>query len=135
MFYFAYGMNTDPAGMAQRCPGAVSLGAARLQKHRFRFAVHADVVPCDDNSVDGVLWAIDQQHLNNLDRVEGYPWYYDRVQVIVEHHGQLVQAHCYRMQPGNSDAAPGQSYLDCVIRGYEHHKVPTNQVLNSLKVL
>lgn len=135
MLYFAYGMNTDQVGMAQRCPGALSLGHARLRDHSFRFAVHADVVPCADSWVDGVLWVIDQQHLNSLDRVEGYPWYYDRAELTVEHRERKVKAHCYRMQPGNADAAPTQTYLDSVLRGYEHHKVPTDQVLNSLYIL
>lgn len=135
MLYFAYGMNTDRTGMAQRCPGALSLGHARLRDHSFRFAVHADVMPCHNSWVDGVLWVIDQQHLNSLDRVEGYPWYYDRAELDVEHRGQLVKAHCYRMQPGNDDAAPTQSYLDSVMRGYEQHNVPTDQILNSLYIL
>jgi gamma-glutamylcyclotransferase (GGCT)/AIG2-like uncharacterized protein YtfP len=116
MLYFAYGMNTDRAGMAQRCPGALSLGHARLVNHVFRFAVHADVMPCDNSWVEGVLWVIDQQHLNSLDRVEGYPWYYDRTELQVEHCGLTVTAHCYRMQPGNADAPPTQNYFDEVIR-------------------
>lgn len=133
MLYFAYGMNTDKQGMATRCPGALSLGAARLLNHCFRFAGHADVVPCQGRHVDGVLWYIDQHHLNNLDRVEGYPWYYDRTELIVEHGSQQIQAHCYRMQAGNPDAPPAQAYLDCVLRGYAEHGVPTDQILNCLQ--
>jgi gamma-glutamylcyclotransferase (GGCT)/AIG2-like uncharacterized protein YtfP len=135
MLYFAYGMNTDRAGMAQRCPGALSLGHARLVNHVFRFAVHADVMPCDNSWVEGVLWVIDQQHLNSLDRVEGYPWYYDRTELQVEHCGLTVTAHCYRMQPGNADAPPTQNYLDAVIRGYREHSVPAEQLYNSLYIL
>lgn len=133
MYYFAYGMNTDRAGMAQRCPGALSLGPARLLDHRFRFAVHADVVACENSSVQGVLWYIDQHHLNSLDRLEGYPWYYDRAKLTVNHGGQQIQAHCYRMQAGNPDAPPAQAYLDCVLRGYAEHGVPTDQILNCLQ--
>mgnify|MGYP002790472545 CR=1 FL=1 len=32
--YFAYGLNMDPAGMAQRCPRSKPLGLARLPRHR-----------------------------------------------------------------------------------------------------
>ena len=46
MLYFSYGMNTNQAEMALRCPGAQSLGHARLIDHVFRFATHADVVKC-----------------------------------------------------------------------------------------
>lgn len=132
MLYFAYGMNTNRDGMAQRCPGALSLGHARLLDHRFRFAIHADVVPCAGSYVDGVLWTIDQFHLLALDTLEGYPWYYDRSEVTVEHRGSAQQAWCYFMQPGNLDGLPGQYYLDMVVQGYDQHQVPTDQLFNSL---
>ena len=63
MLYFAYGMNTNRSEMAQRCPGALSLGHARLVDRIFRFATHADVVKCRGSYVDGVLWTIDDFHL------------------------------------------------------------------------
>ncbi len=135
MLYFAYGMNTNRTGMAQRCPGALSLGPARLLNHSFRFAVHADVVPCEDSFVDGVLWSIDQHHLNSLDRLEGYPWYYARSELAVNHQGRTVMAHCYFMQPGATDAQPNQQYLDTVIEGYRQHGVPTDQLYNFLYTL
>jgi hypothetical protein len=77
MLYFAYGMNTNPGEMSRRCPGAVSMGHARLLDHSFRFSQHADVEPCEDSFVDGVLWDINQDHLQVLDLLEGYPHYYD----------------------------------------------------------
>jgi gamma-glutamylcyclotransferase len=77
MLYFAYGMNTNPGEMAHRCPGATSLGHARLINHAFRFAQHADVELTSDSFVDGVLWEINEQHLAALDLLEGYPHYYD----------------------------------------------------------
>ena len=62
MLYFSYGMNTNRSGMAQRCPGALILGHARLIDYSFRFATHADVVKCKGAYVDGVLWAVDEFH-------------------------------------------------------------------------
>ena len=132
MLYFAYGMNTNREGMAQRCRGALSLGHARLIDHAFRFAIHADVVPVLGSYVDGVLWRIDQFHLNSLDTLEGFPWYYNRGQFAVEHRGGVVVAECYFMQPGNEDSLPNQSYFDMVVQGYEQHGVPTEQVFNSV---
>lgn len=135
MLYFAYGMNTEREGMARRCPGAHSLGAARLRDHAFRFAIHADVLPCEQSWVDGVLWVVDQCCLDVLDTVEGYPWYYDRVIATVDYMGREVQAQCYRMQPGHEDALPADYYLDSVVRGYQQHQVPTDQIYNCLEIL
>ena len=90
MLYFAYGMNTNRSEMAQRCPGALSLGHARLVDRIFRFATHADVVKCRGSYVDGVLWTIDDFHLNALDRLEGYPYYYNRRSLRVAHNDRIV---------------------------------------------
>jgi len=128
--YFAYGMNTNQDEMAYRCPGAHSLGHARLIDHAFRFATHADVVPCRGSFVDGVLWSITDQDLDHLDQLEGYPTYYGRDRVRVSQGSRIVLAICYSMQPGRSDSAPSDSYMNMVLEGYEQHRVPTEQLWN-----
>ena len=132
MLYFAYGMNTNRRGMAQRCPGALSLGHARLIDYSFRFAIHADVVKCKGSYVDGVLWTIDDFHLNSLDHLEGYPFYYNRRALRVAHEDRVVMAETYYMQSGNLDNLPGQDYFDMVVEGYKEHGVPTEQLFNSV---
>ena len=128
--YFSYGMNTNQDEMAYRCPGAQSLGHARLIDHAFRFATHADVVPCKGSYVDGVLWSITDQDLDHLDQLEGYPTYYGRDRVRVSQGSRIVLALCYSMQPGRSDSAPSDSYMNMVLEGYEQHNVPTEQLWN-----
>lgn len=132
MLYFAYGMNTNSHEMAYRCPGAVSLGHARLVDRSFRFARHADVVKAQGSYVDGVLWQIDRQHLNALDLLEGYPWYYSRRELTVKYQDRTVMAETYFMQPGNLDALPSQHYFDLVVEGYQQHNVPTDQLYNNI---
>ena len=132
MLYFAYGMNTNRSEMAQRCPGALSLGHARLVDRIFRFATHADVVKCKGSYVDGVLWTIDDFHLNALDRLEGYPYYYNRRSLRVAHNDRIVVAETYYMQPGNLDSLPSQGYFDLVVEGYNQHNIPLDQVYNSV---
>jgi gamma-glutamylcyclotransferase len=133
--YFAYGMNTNQDEMAYRCPGAHSLGHARLIDHAFRFAVHADVVPCEGSYVDGVLWSITDQDLDHLDQLEGYPTYYGRDRVRVSQGSRIVLAICYSMQPGRSDSPPSTSYMNMVQAGYEQHHVPTEQLWNSVELV
>ena len=128
MFYFAYGMNTNRDSMRYRCPGAICMGPATLSAHEFRFARHADVVPNPDSDVDGVLWLIDTDHLESLDQLEGYPYYYGRNILPVEYHGNIIMAECYRMQPDNPDDYPSQGYLDMLSDGYEEHGVPWDQI-------
>ena len=137
MFYFAYGMNTNRDSMARRCPGAISMGSARLLDHEFRFDRHADVVSCPGRSVSGVLWIIDDEHLQDLDNLEGYPYYYDRKILPVEYHDNIVMSECYRMQPDNmsryiTDEYPSQGYLDMLFEGYLEHNIPDDQIFSAL---
>lgn len=128
MFYFAYGMNTNRSSMSWRCPGAISFGHARLLDHEFRFSHHADVVVSAGNSVDGVLWLIDKDHLEDLDILEGYPSYYNRAILPVEYQGNIIMAECYRMQPNNLDCGPSKGYLDMIFEGYREYDIPDNQI-------
>jgi gamma-glutamylcyclotransferase (GGCT)/AIG2-like uncharacterized protein YtfP len=134
MLYFAYGMNTNPVEMSHRCPGAVSLGHARLINHTFRFAQHADVEPCADSYVDGVLWEITDEHLRALDLLEGYPHYYNRVVSSVIHGVRTFHVLVYRMQPGHLDSEPTRGYYNLIQEGYRAHGVPTDQLENFLEL-
>ena len=132
MFYFAYGMNTNRSSMTWRCPGAISFGHARLLDHEFRFSHHADVVVCPGESADGVLWLIDEDHLADLDILEGYPGYYNRAVLPVEYQDNIIMAECYRMQPGNLDCRPGKGYLDMIFEGYREYNIPNDQIWTAL---
>ena len=132
--YFGYGMNTNLIEMAYRCPQARSLGHARLLDSAFRFATHADVVVAEDSYVDGVLWSITDECLAKLDALEGFPHYYNRIEMAVEHEGEIKQAIVYFMNPGMPDALPYQSYFDLLMEGYTQHGVPTDQLHNALEL-
>ena len=132
ILYFAYGMNTNRASMAQRCPAARALGAAQLVGHRFRFAHHADVQIDRKSRTDGVLWSITEPCLISLDQLEGYPNYYDRKWAQVLHEGQPHRALVYFMQPGNRNRAPSMGYFDMVCEGYQEFGVPQDQLWKSV---
>jgi hypothetical protein len=133
MLYFAYGMNTNSYEMELRCPSAVSLGPAFLLDAEFRFARHADIVAVDGGVVDGVLWDITDQDLKSLDRLEGYPFYYDRTEFEVEYQGETVLAIAYFMNPDHPDAEPTTHYLEMLLDGYAEHGVSTHQIAAALK--
>ncbi|CAB4129781.1 Gamma-glutamyl cyclotransferase-like [uncultured Caudovirales phage] len=126
--YFSYGMNTNLAQMAGRCPAAKPLGYATLLEHRFRFAGCADVVTDLASCVDGVLWDITPQCRAALDLLEGYPTFYDIKTSVVEFNRQLVLADVYYMTPGHNDDPPFGSYLTTILEGYATFGVPTHQL-------
>jgi len=135
MLYFSYGMNTNVQEMHSRCPGVQSLGHSRLINHAFRFAQHADVVKCNGSYVDGVLWEITTDHLNSLDQLEAYPYYYNRRELRVSIADRTAMAIVYFMQPGHVDHPPNDYYFNSVVQGYTQHGVPVDQLYNSLQLI
>lgn len=130
---FSYGMNTNSDGMKLRCPYARTIGAAVLRDYKFRFSYHADIVPFSGDLVHGVLWRITDQCLYNLDILEGYPRYYDRIVVPVEHDGTVYSAWVYRMQDGQKTSLPPSGYLSMVKEGYLQHTISLDQIQQALK--
>jgi gamma-glutamylcyclotransferase (GGCT)/AIG2-like uncharacterized protein YtfP len=131
--YFAYGANTNLDSMARRCPNARSLGRVTLKDWQFRFARHADVVPCPGDAVEGVLWEITEECLASLDAFEGFPVYYGRETVTVTSPGGLTISDVivYVMTPGHEDAPPDDYYLDTLAEGYVAHGVSIRQICDA----
>jgi len=133
MKYFAYGMNTNTAQMAMRCPNAQSLGAAYLPNHLFRFARHADILPTPGFVTHGVLWEITDACVQSLDALEGYPDYYERKTITVMHQGQQVEAMVYYMTGNVPDEPPSPGYIAMLREGYSEHCVLDRQIDQALE--
>ena len=111
--YIAYGSNMNLEQMERRCPGARVTGRGWLKDHRLFFAGRseaavASIEPAEGHAVPVVLWEITPRDEQELDRYEGYPWFY----------GKQVSAMVYVMGPGFAYGAPSKSYLDCIREGY-----------------
>lgn len=122
-YYFAYGMNTNLGEMTQRCPGAINLGRCTLKGFELKFRLHADIDQVDDSEMEGVLWDITENCERALDRLEGYPFYYDKIEVIVNPATLVdnmthIAAMAYVMTSKGQEEAPSTGYEDCLIEGY-----------------
>lgn len=128
-YYLAYGMNTNLASMAQRCPNAVSLGKVVLADHMFKFKHHADAEYCQNQAMECALWSITEECERSLDALEGYPYYYDKKMVKVPWQGKYIEAMIYFMSSTfDMPNKPSQSYYDMVIQGYHQHEMSTGVV-------
>ena len=132
MKYFSYGMNTNLASMAVRCPGAQSLGAAVLPHYEFEFKSFATIAPKMGAETNGVLWEITPECEKSLDRLEGYPVYYGKIIVWVEHDGVLTPAMTYLMYPEEEPNYPSNSYVTMLEEGYTAHGISTDQINQAL---
>jgi len=129
---FAYGMNTNLSSMRTRCPAADVVGVAELQDHALEFAYHCNVVPATGQSVPGLLWAITDQDLGNLDAAEGYPHYYTRKDVTVDHNGKQTLAMVYVMVGSTSPSPPSEHYWNLVRTGYQENAISQRELTRAL---
>jgi len=129
--YFAYGMNTNQEEMAYRCPGARALGRAILPGYRLEFKSFATIVPSPKESVEGVLWTITDTDESALDVLEGYPEFYDKKTVSIEHDGQSYIAMTYIMGPREQGRAPSDGYYSMVSEGYQAFGLSQRQLLDA----
>jgi cation transport regulator ChaC len=119
MLYFAYGMNTNNTQMS---PTATRLGPAKLNEFAWEMLLYANVYESVGSSCIGILWDIDQDVLAGLDIREGYPTFYTRLLVDVEHQGTTKPAWVYTMTHENreylKDKKPSEHYYNSVVEGY-----------------
>ena len=135
VYYFAYGMLTDPANM----PGCQAIGAARLPNHRLEFHQYADVVSHAGSDVRGVLWSLPDGTLSQLDQIEGVPHLYNRKMLPVMAQGQRYEAYVYTMTPQARQTVrrrePSLGYLQTLARGYMKFGLPDSQIRSALQQL
>ena len=124
----SYGMNTNLGSMAMRCPKAKSLGAAVLPHYEFEFKTFATVTPKMGAETVGVLWEITDECEKSLDRLEGYPIYYGKINVWVEYEGEMVPCMTYLMYPEEEPNYPSASYVDMLTEGYTSHGISVDQI-------
>jgi len=122
-YYFAYGMNTNIAEMSMRCPSAINLGRCTLKGFELKFRLHADIDEVKDSEMEGVLWDITEDCERALDRLEGYPFYYDKIEVIVDpvtpvNKSSHIVAMAYTMTSKGQEQPPSTGYEDCLVEGY-----------------
>lgn len=135
IYYFAYGMLTDPDYM-----GAAELvGPAELNGFKFTLYMYANVENNPGSKVVGSLWRIDQDLLDELDMIEGYPSLYNRITVPVYSKGKMYKAQVYTMTLDTrkrlKKTYPSEHYIETIIKGYKHAGLNLDQLYNSLEEL
>ncbi|MCO5296731.1 MAG: gamma-glutamylcyclotransferase [Fimbriimonadaceae bacterium] len=141
MVYFAYGSNMDPVQMHERCPGSVFLGIARWPGRRLSFTrfskargcAVADLVKDPGSTAWGVLWDVPADHVNSLDRIEGYragrernAYERRRVEVETDEGPRLAAVYLAKAEP--DPGLPNRAYLAHLIDGAVAHGLPESYV-------
>jgi gamma-glutamylcyclotransferase (GGCT)/AIG2-like uncharacterized protein YtfP len=133
VYYFAYGMLTDPEIM----PNVEMIGVGILNNFKFEIFTYANVIESNSNKVLGTLWAIDSRKLAELDQIEGYPYLYNRKTVNVVVDGKKYSSQVYTMTDATRKQmmgrSPSKQYINSIINGYRHAGIPIAQLKNGLE--
>jgi hypothetical protein len=117
-------MNTNLGEMSARCPQAVNLGRCTLKGFELKFRLHADIDQVSGSEMEGVLWDITPACERALDSLEGYPYYYDKIEVTVTQdkpnkNGNTHSiAMAYVMTNKEAEQPPSIHYEECLMEGY-----------------
>lgn len=132
IYYFAYGMLTDPHYMGD----AHLVGVARLVNFKYVMYRFANVESEPGGTVYGCLWSIDRNFLSYLDTIEGYPQLYDRKTYPVYVGDKKYPAEIYVMTPHTrkflNGTTPSKKYVNSIRRGYRGAGVPLEQLDSAL---
>ena len=102
-----------------------------LPGYRLEFKSFATIVPSPTEQVEGVLWTITDPDESALDMLEGYPEFYDKKIVSVEHDNQSYIAMTYIMGPREQGHAPSDGYYSMVSEGYQTFGLSQTQLLDA----
>ena len=121
--------------MEERCPGSKLLGVAVLKNYRLDFTIYsprwncgcADVIKDEGKEVWGLLYALSGEDLQKLNKYEGDPDFYRRIQVdIIDKMGKSIRVYTYEVVNKYSFQMPSSKYLNIIKEASQRFNFPTN---------
>jgi len=128
MYYFAYGSNLNRKQMLERCPDAQPKFTASLPNYKLIFTGWsrrwhggvASIKPSKGEKVIGSVYEISNKCLAALDKHEGYPTVYQRMNIFVfTDLGDPVEAITYTKLEQSLETPPAPEYLASIQEGYK----------------
>jgi len=135
-WYFAYASNMNRAQMRSRAGTILEERPARLENYEIAFnkkvrggTAGANIRPAPGKFVQGVLYKINESSFSNLDRFEGAPVHYRRIQIDVrDSDGRTVPAQAYIATKVEKGLRPASHYLKTILDGAAEHNLPDEYV-------
>lgn len=135
-WYFAYGSNLNRAQMKSRAGQILDERLARLENYELLFNKKArggsateNIRPAQGKTVHGVLYKVPDSALRNLDRYEGVPEHYRRIEVrAVDAAGNTVAAQAYIATKVENGLRPAAHYLQTILDGASQHNLPAEYI-------
>ncbi|HLV93788.1 MAG TPA: gamma-glutamylcyclotransferase family protein [Candidatus Acidoferrales bacterium] len=135
-WYFAYASNMNRAQMRSRAGEILEEKLGRLENYELAFnkkvrggTAGANVRPAPGKFVEGVLYKINESAFRNLDRAEGAPVHYRRIQVTVkDRDGKDTAAQAFIAAKVEKGLRPAGHYLKTILEGATEHGLPAEYI-------
>jgi gamma-glutamylcyclotransferase len=136
VWYFAYGSNMNRAQMRSRAGEIFEELPARLENYELLFnkkarggSATANVHPAPGKTVHGVLYKIPEPALRILDRYEGVPQHYRRIEVsVTTGNGSRTPAQAFIATKVMKGLHPAPHYLQGILEGATEHGLPAEYI-------
>jgi cation transport regulator ChaC len=130
MKYFAYGSNIDKERMSGRKINFTSRQFAKLSGFKLVFNkkakdgdfTYANIVSSENDFVEGAVYEFPDDEITYLDKKEGYPEHYNKVQLtLTDQSGDQIQAITYVAQANKTvdGLLPQIKYLKHLLAGQD----------------
>lgn len=136
VWYFAYGSNMSRAQMRSRAGQILEEQPGRIENYEMVFnkksrggAATANIRTAPGKTVYGVLYKINDSAFRNLDRYEGVPEHYRRIEVnVTDGAGNKVGAQVYIATKVENGLRPAPHYLQTILGGASEHGLPAQYI-------
>lgn len=136
VWHFAYGSNMNRSQMLSRVGNILEEHNAHLANYELRFnkkvrggTAGANVQPSTGKTVYGVLYKIEENSFRSLDRYEGVPEHYRRIEIRVKpDEGEPVPAQVYIASRIEKGLRPAAHYLQLILDGAGEHSFPASYI-------
>lgn len=137
--YFGYGSNLFSERIHINSPTAMKISIARLDDYELSFGnfskgwggASATIKPKKGSHVWGVVWEIDLDNLPFLDKQEGVPYVYQRLEnmEVTTPECEKISVLTYHLVKGlNMDPIPSAVYHSIILKGAMEHGLPDEYV-------
>ena len=136
VWYFAYGSNMSRAQMKSRAGQILEEQVGKLENYQMVFnkkarggSATANIRLAPGKMVYGVLYKIPEAALRNLDRFEGVPEHYRRIEVTAtDGQGNTIPAQAYIATKVEKGLRPAAHYLQTILKGAGEHALPAEYI-------
>ena len=130
-WYFAYASNMNRAQMKSRAGQILEEKLGRLENYELAFnkkvrggTAGANIRPASGKFVVGVLYKIKEAAFRNLDRAEGAPVHYRRIQLTLKDgDGKAIAAQAFIATKVERGLRPASHYLKTILDGAAEHNL------------